>query len=483
MHDASPSGTSTGSERPGPGAHDGVWAPERRALTIGLLLTITLVALEALAIATVMPDVRSDLGGFALYGWVFSGFFLASLLGIVVSGQLADRRGTVVPFTLGLVLFAAGLAIGGWAGSMAVLVVGRVLQGLGAGAISSTGYAAIARAFPAPIRPRMFALLSTAWVVPGLIGPALAAGVEHAWSWRWVFLGLLPVVVVAGALTIPALARLGVSEVVADAGFDVGSTARAGDRRRLGRVVLLVVGVGALLAAGTDAPLALAVPLAVVGLPLACWAFLGLVPPGTVRLATGVPATVAVRGILTGAFFSADAYLSLAVVEGRGASTWLAGVALSASAVLWAVGSWYQAREIDRLGPRRLDAIGFVAIMAGVALLLGVALGLPVGIVVPAWGIAGLGMGVAYAPLSITVLAAARPGEEGMASAALQLSDTVGISLGTGIGGAFVALADGRGWAVSTGVSLVFATALLISFAGLLATRRLPERVPEHELS
>ena len=89
----------------------GIWSPSRRPLTVGLILTVTLVALEALAVATVMPEVRADLGGYDLYGWVFSGFFLASIVGIVVGGPAADRRGLVVPFTAGLVLFAAGLAV------------------------------------------------------------------------------------------------------------------------------------------------------------------------------------------------------------------------------------------------------------------------------------------------------------------------------------------------------------------------------------
>ena len=93
--------------------HDGVWAPARRRLTLGLVMTITLVAFEALAISTVMPVVADDLGGLGLYGWVFSGFFLGNLLGIVIAGQAADRRGTAFPFLVGLVLFTAGLCLGG----------------------------------------------------------------------------------------------------------------------------------------------------------------------------------------------------------------------------------------------------------------------------------------------------------------------------------------------------------------------------------
>src|SRR6516225_7072863 len=187
----------------------GLWAPQRRALTVGLVLTITFVASEALAVVTVMPVVARDLGGLRLYGWVFSGFMLGAVIGIVLAGREADRRGPAIPFMAGVVLFGSGLAIAGLAPSMGVLVAGRVIQGVGAGAIPSVAYATIGRCFPGPLQARMMAVLSTAWVAPGLIGPAISAEVAHLFGWRWVFLGLLPVVAVAGAIAVPALVRLG----------------------------------------------------------------------------------------------------------------------------------------------------------------------------------------------------------------------------------------------------------------------------------
>src|SRR6185295_10261151 len=86
----------------------GLWSAERRPLTVGLVLTITLVAAEALAVSTAMPIVAADLGGLELYGLVFSAFLVGSLVGIVVAGSLIDRRGVVLPFLLGLALFAVG---------------------------------------------------------------------------------------------------------------------------------------------------------------------------------------------------------------------------------------------------------------------------------------------------------------------------------------------------------------------------------------
>ena len=120
---------------------DGLWSPHRRALSLGLVFTITLLAFEALAIGTVMPAVSKELHGLELYGWAFAGFFLGDLVGIVVAGGLIDRAGLARPFVAGLVLFAVGLVICGIAPSMEVLVAGRFLQGLGAGAIPPTAVA------------------------------------------------------------------------------------------------------------------------------------------------------------------------------------------------------------------------------------------------------------------------------------------------------------------------------------------------------
>src|SRR6185369_6191461 len=131
----------------------------------------------ALAVSTIMPIVAADLGSLELYGWVFSSFLLASLLGIAVVGGLIDRLGLIVPFIAGLGLFAVGLVICGLAPTMPILVVGRFIQGFGAGAIPPIAYVAIGRTMPDRLRPQMFALLATAWVVPGIVGPVLAAAV------------------------------------------------------------------------------------------------------------------------------------------------------------------------------------------------------------------------------------------------------------------------------------------------------------------
>ena len=152
-----------------------------------------------------MPIVADELGDLELYGWVYSAFFLGNLVGIVLAGGALDRMPLHRPFAVGLALFAAGLLIGGLAPSMPILVLARFIQGLGGGAVAPTAYVAIGRVLPESLQPRMFAMLSTAWVVPGIIGPSIAAVVGEVAGWRWVFLGLLPLLLVAGGLAISAL--------------------------------------------------------------------------------------------------------------------------------------------------------------------------------------------------------------------------------------------------------------------------------------
>ena len=120
---------------------DGLWSPSRRALTGGLVLTITLVAFESLAVATILPDVEDDLGGLGLYGWVFSAFFLGSLVGVVVAGQTTDRRGPATAYLLGLVRYPFAwyvLALG-----TAELVHGIPAVLLGAGVLEQQAAVAV----------------------------------------------------------------------------------------------------------------------------------------------------------------------------------------------------------------------------------------------------------------------------------------------------------------------------------------------------
>lgn len=458
---------------------DSLWRPDRRALTLGLVLTITLVGFEALAISTVMPIVARELGGLELYGWVFSAFFLGSLIGIVVVGGVIDRGGMALPFAAGLILFAIGLLCGGLAPSMPILVAARFVQGLGAGTIQPIAYVAIGRTLPESLRPRMFATLSTAWVLPGVIGPAIAGTVGDSIGWRFVFLGLLPLIAIAGALTLGALRAVAAAPVVTD------GSAVAARRRRLPLALAVALGAGLLTLGLTTGQLVPTIVLSVVGLLIGVFALRRLTPAGTLVARPVLPAAIAIRGLLTFAFFGVDAFVALLLVGWRGHSATEAGIALTAATIAWTAGAWIQARGASRWPTYRFVQAGFAVTLLGLGGMLFV-LRQDVSwlVAIPAFGVAGLGMGLGYSPLALIVLREASRATQGAATSALSLTDSLGTALGTGISGAIIAASVRATGESATGLAVAFTVAIVVGLGGLALTGRLrPRSEPATALS
>jgi MFS family permease len=481
---------------------DGLWSAQRRTLTGGLVLTITFVAAEALAVVTVMPLVARSLHGLSLYGFVFSAFMLGTMVGIVAAGRAADRRGPAIPYIAGIVVFAVGLTIAGLAPSMPILVAGRTLQGLGAGTVPSVAYAAIGRSLPEHLRARMMAMLSTAWVVPGLAGPALSAEIARLFGWRWVFLGLLPFIALTSPFAIPALIRLGRPATAAVAGHRLidgvgvavaaglvlgGLTLAAGtsDGSSGGGVRLTAAGAakGAVrtLPGGwttTDLPIIAGAALVVIGLAIGIPVLRRLLPAGTLTARAGLPATILSRSLITFAFFGADAFVTLTITILRHHTPVVAGLAVTGSTLAWTAGSWVQARMSSRWEGRRLIRIGLSVVLIGICgltLMLSSQVSIVEGII--AWTVAGFGMGVMYAPTTLLMLSAAPAGREGWASASLNLADVLGSALGIGIGGAAISAAVGLRLPLATGIATAFAITAVAAVAGLAVSGRLPLRL------
>jgi MFS family permease len=444
----------------------GLWSAGRWNLTVGLVLTVTLVAFEALAVSTVMPIVARELGNLQLYGWVFTAFMLGSLIGIVVVGGIIDRRGLGAPFAVGIGLFVIGLIVGGLAPSMEVLVGARFVQGLGAGTVPPIAYVAIGRSLPERLRPQMFATLSTAWVLPGVLGPAIAGAVGETFGWRYVFLGLLPLIAISSGIAYPQVRRVGPGTTVSDSAATL--------RDRLPLALLVATGAGLLLAGLTSGQPVLLVALGAIGAALALLALHRLTPPGTLRAARGLPAAVLVRGIITFAFFGVDAYIALLLVEWRGLSATQAGISLTAATLTWTSGSWIQARLAPRFPPERFVQAGIAALIVGLASFLLVLLPeVPTWLSLPTVGIAGLGMGLAYSPLALIVLREAHGAEQGRASSALSLTDSLGTALGIGITGAAVAASVRATGEPVSGLAVGFAVAIAVAGLGLILSTRL----------
>ena len=314
----------------------------------------------------------------------------------------------------------------------------------------------------------MFAVVSTAWVVPSLIGPGISGIVADTIGWRWVLLGLLPIVLIAGAIATPALRELG------PPGGDAPP-----DRRRdavvvtFGAALVLDCGVVAIHCARADPRR---------GRIHRRWthAFARIMPPGTLRLAPGLPAAIALRGLATFAFFGTDAYVTLTLTSLRGTGLVLAGLPLTAAALTWTAGSWVQERAVLRVGPRAFVRTGCLIIALGIGGMIVVAhFSVPIGVAFVAWAVAGFGMGISYSPVSLVVLAEAPAGGEGTASASLQLCDVLGIALGTGVSGAIVAAGAALGWAESAALMLAFFVCIVVAVIAATGAVRLPAHVAQ----
>jgi MFS family permease len=441
----------------------GPWSPPYRLLTLGLLITIVSAAFEALAVATIMPATANDLGGLSLYGWVFSAFMLANLVGITIAGGEADLRGPARPYIAGVLLFIFGLLIGGLAPTMVVLIIGRTIQGLGAGLVSSVIYVAVGRGYPPEAKPRMLALMSSGWVIPGLIGPALAGLIADHIGWRWVFLGLIPICILALFMSIRSLRAMPAGKL----------TSR--DHRRIRDALQLAIGAGLLLAGPGQSNRLLGLGISVVGIVLVWPSLRRLLPAGTVRARAGLPAAIASMILLNFGFFGVDAYIPLALTDVRGRSASFAGLALTAATITWSAGSWVQARYVRRVGRRRLERVGLSLITVGslgAILMLSNSISVIAGPV--AWGIAGLGMGIAYSTLSLVVLETAAKGEEGAATSSMQLGIVLATALATGLGGVLIDNFGSGGDSVHRSIFIQDVLMIGVLLVGLVVAGRLP---------
>jgi len=309
-----------------------ILSPAYRATTIGMVALVSLHGFEALAVAAAMPTVAHDLDGLRLYALAFGGTLATSVIGMTLSGRWSDQQGPARPLWMGLACFIAGLLVAGFAQQMPVLVLGRLMQGLGAGAISVARYVLVGRSFPEPMRPRVFAAFSAGWVVPSLIGPSISGLIVQHLGWRWVFL-IVPLLAIPAALLLrPALRQVGV--------VAAGSTGRNvvpwAVGASLGALTLYIGGQQK----GWLAPALLVPALAV--LALCSWK---LLPTGTLTLRRGLPSVIALRGIAASAFFGCEAFLPLLLQRERGLTPLLAGVALSLGALGWFAGSWLQGHQ------------------------------------------------------------------------------------------------------------------------------------------
>lgn len=452
-------------------------ATERFLLVISVSV-ITAVAFEAVAVGTAMPTVASRLHGLNLYAVAMGIPLAAQLVTTAFAGLWCDAKSPQSCLHLGIGVLSAGLVVCTAAPNMPVFVVGRAVQGLGAGMCVVPLYAMVGSSVRTERQSPIFASLSAAWIVPSLVGPGIAGFlVEHA-SWRLVF-GAVPAllaaafpVVVAGTRRIP----------------------RTHGPRPLtgtGRILLPAAGAGAAVAtlqilSGADSGGLTAWVYAAAGAAAAATfaCVRPLLPPGTFALQCGLASTVLVRGLVSGVFIGIEAFLPLLLKEVHGWSPTPAGLILTVGSVTWALGSWIHGRVVSPRLTRRLPAFAVACQFAGVALVApGSFAAVPAGFVVAGWTLAGLGIGLVFPAMSVLALAMTPRDRHGATSSAIQLADTLGAAFCVAVAGlVYAAILPSRQAAFAVAIG---ALALILG-AALVAVRRIrpiPGSAEEAELA
>lgn len=418
-------------------APEGVLGATFRALTLGIVSCVVLIAFEATAVNTAMPVAAARLHGVSLYAFAFSAFFTTSLFAMVVSGQWSDRSGPLAPLFTGIGLFAGGLVVAGTARVMLVFVAGRAVQGLGGGLMIVALYVVVGRWYPERLRPAVMASFSSAWVVPSIVGPLISGAVTEHLGWRWVFLSIPVVILLPVAVMLPALRRM-------DAPGGPKAGGATGGRRRVWLALCVSAGAGLLQDAGHHLSWFSLLPAAG-GAALLGPAVVRLLPRGTFRAARGLPSVVLLRGVAAGSFVSAESFVPLMLVTQRGYSPTMAGLSLAGGGVTWAVGSLAQSHPRAQRHRHALIRAGMVLVACSVAGAATALIGsVPAWIVAVAWSVGGLGMGLTITSVGVLLLQLSRPEEAGANSASLQVSDSLGnVLLVAACGAAFAALGGG----------------------------------------
>ncbi|MEU9121980.1 MFS transporter [Streptomyces sp. NPDC048506] len=432
----SPTGRGTGGPEPHIAGAGGTDTRRRGPVVAALMLGMALAALDSTIIATAVPQIVGDLGGFAVFSWLFSGYLLAVTVTLPVYGKLSDTFGRKPILIVGIVLFLAGSLACASAWNMASLIAFRILQGLGGGALQGTVQTIAADLYPMKERPKIQARLSGVWATSALAGPTLGGLLATYADWRWIFLVNVPV-------GVPAL------WLIARHFREPARPTRTG-RPRVdwpGALAIFVCG-GLLLTALVQGGVAwdwLSAPSLLLFAGSAAGAALTVlierraaepIIPGWVWRRRTISAVNLALGALGLLMVAPTVFLPTYAQSVLGLGPTAAGFVLSGMTLSWPLSAALSSHVYNRIGIRNSAALGIA--LAGLVLLAFPLLPYPGAAWQPAAIMLALGaaLGLFQLPLIIGVQSSVGYDERGTATAAILFCRQVGQSVGAALFGA-----------------------------------------------
>ena len=467
-------------------AHPPISLPRRRAITAGLLLGMSLGALEATVVSTAMPTVIAQLGGLAHYSWVFAAYLLTSTASVPIWGRLSDLYGRRRMYLLGVAVFLVGSTACGAATGMFELIAARAIQGLGAGAIIPLSMTIVGELYALSERARTQALFSGVWGVASIAGPLVGGYITDAIDWRWVFYLNIPF-----GFCCMAVIALAYPPSRSDKPVHVNWLGAS----------LLFAGVSALLIAlggesgGAVWWLVASVVLLTAFVMAERRAIEPILPVDLLREPIMTRALVVV--FLVGlALFGAIAFIPLYVQSVMGGTATQAGQVLTPLFLGWVVMSIVGARLTVRMGYRVSAIGGSVLMTAGFIGLAMLDTNSTRMMLLASCTVLGAGMGSQMLSMLLAVQHSVDRSRLGLATSLNQFSRSIGAAVGVAAMGAImtrtltgIALPGGASAAsaassmalsapvrdlFATGLHRVFVAGLIVSAAGLVATLFLP---------
>ena len=442
---------------------------ETRRIIMSMMMPVFMGSLDQTILASALPAIGREFGDLHTLPWLITAYLIAMTAATPLYGKFSDIHGRRVTVLVAVLVYMTGSLVCATAPNMLVLILGRVLHGLGGGGLTVALYVIVARVIPAALQPSLFAGFAAAWVVPSLVGPFISGVVADSVGWEWVFLGVVGLVVPALAMVVPSLRRMNLDSAEQRPPWRISRIAWA----TLAGVAVLVLNLSTEATgwAGWLLPLAAVVVIAVAVRPM--------VPRGTLRAARGLPATVLTRATLSGAFFGAQVYLPLLLTgEPYVLSTAMAGLVLTLSGVAWAIASQVQGRNAERLSHEACLRIGLSLLGAAIAgSLLATVLGLPPYVFMITWAFAGAGMGIMYPRTTVMGLQSSNLENQGFISSAMTVADALGAAVTIALSAIVFAmlLPLGAVTAVAGGITVALAVWAVGLFTGLRAHVEAPE--------
>jgi len=406
----------------------------RGPILLAVMLSIGLVAIDATILATAVPSVVEDLGGFTQFPWLFSIYLLAQAVSVPIYGKLADQRGRKPLMLLGVGLFVLGSVLCGFAWSMPSLIAFRLIQGLGAGAIQPIGMTIVGDIYSVAERARVQGYIASVWGIASFVGPTLGGVFSDYISWRWIFFVNIPLGLAAAWVLLRR--------------FKEDVKQKAKHKIDYWGTILLTVGSSLLLLGlleggvmwSWDSVTSILILVGAVAL-LVAFALVErraaepVLPPWVLgqRVLNSANSSALLVGVL---MVGLSTYVPLYAQGVLGTSALVAGFALAAMTLGWPIAASLAGRLYLRLGFRTTMMLGAVIVVIGAALLLTVTADSPVLYLAMVCFVIGVGLGFTASPGVVAAQSSVAWQTRGVVTGANMFARSVGSAVGVAVFGA-----------------------------------------------